>query len=325
MVRDTLGEDAVIVATREETGGKAVSVTAAIEPAFELGRGNRSNGTNASQDWLQYDDEDEESAVAEEITEALIRHSVPETVMDNIISCATVIGLENPMVALIAALEHLYNFKPLPDKAYKKAIMMVGPPGSGKTLAVAKMAARSVMNDLNVHVITSDTVRAGGVEQLAAFTKLLNVNLIKAETPRDMKHAIQGISEYDQILIDTPGTNPFNQEDVKTIAQMIGAEDIDPHLVLPTGIDAEEAGEMARIFSTLGVNTLISSRTDITRRYGGMLAAAHYGSMSFADISNTPKVADGLVSLSPKTLAKLIMPTGMNALRERETRRTGTQ
>ena len=39
MVRETLGEDAIIVATREEKGGKAVRVTAAVEPAFELGRG----------------------------------------------------------------------------------------------------------------------------------------------------------------------------------------------------------------------------------------------------------------------------------------------
>ena len=34
MVRDTLGEDAIIVATREEKGGKAVRVTAAIDPAY---------------------------------------------------------------------------------------------------------------------------------------------------------------------------------------------------------------------------------------------------------------------------------------------------
>ena len=37
MVREMLGEDAIIVATREEKGGKAVCVTAAIEPGFEKG------------------------------------------------------------------------------------------------------------------------------------------------------------------------------------------------------------------------------------------------------------------------------------------------
>jgi flagellar biosynthesis protein FlhF len=65
MVRDTLGEDAIIVATREEKGGKAVRVTAAIDPndynekatrapAFET-HGNRQAASPET--WLQYDEE----------------------------------------------------------------------------------------------------------------------------------------------------------------------------------------------------------------------------------------------------------------------------
>ena len=67
MVRDTLGEDAIIVATREEKAGKAVHVTAAIDPgapAFELNR----TGAAAPSDWLQYDAEEDENAIAEELT-----------------------------------------------------------------------------------------------------------------------------------------------------------------------------------------------------------------------------------------------------------------
>lgn len=63
MIRDTLGEDAIIVATREEKGGKAVRVTAAIDPndyneraskspAFET-HGNRQPAS--AETWLQYD------------------------------------------------------------------------------------------------------------------------------------------------------------------------------------------------------------------------------------------------------------------------------
>jgi flagellar biosynthesis protein FlhF len=75
MVRETLGENAVIVATREEKGGKAVRITAAIEPHFEL---SKTGEAAAADGWLQYDDEDEESAVAEEITDTMLRHGVPE-------------------------------------------------------------------------------------------------------------------------------------------------------------------------------------------------------------------------------------------------------
>jgi flagellar biosynthesis protein FlhF len=309
MVRDTLGEDAIIVATREEKGGKAVRVTAAIDPTytppvFEIGR----TGAADPNDWLQYDEEEEDSAIAEEITEAMLRHSVPEDVTDQILSCATIVGLEQPSIALIAAIEHLFNFRPLPQKAYKKPLMMLGPPGSGKTLAVAKAAARGVMQGLRVGVISADTVRAGGVEQLAAFTKLLRIDLKKAGNPQELSDALRGMSGYDQIIIDTPGFNPFDKDDIKTAARLIAAGEFEPYMVLPAGLDADESGEMARIFSAIGVHTLIATRIDIARRLGGILSAAHHGGMSFAEIGNTPKVADGLAPLDPKILAALLMP-----------------
>lgn len=309
MVRDTLGEEAIIVATREERGG-GVRVTAAIEPAFELGR----EGVAEADDWLQYDEEEENDTVAEELTEVMLRHNVPEDVMDHIVSCATVVGFENPAIALVAALEQLFAYRPLPIAASRKPIMMIGQPGAGKTLAVAKMAARGAINGLDIGVISTDTVRAGGVEQLQAFTSILRIDLQKAKDAKDLHYLVHTMQDKDQILIDTPGLNPFNAEEVRHMARLIGAVNARPVLVLPAGADAEESGEMARIFATIGATELLPSRVDIARRLGGLLAAAHSGGLSFSDFSNTPKVAEGLTPITPKTLSRLLMP---GAYRER--------
>ncbi|MGH1399300.1 MAG: GTPase [Alphaproteobacteria bacterium] len=341
MVRDSLGEEAVIVASREEKpreGRKGgVRVTAAIDPSYEeahhddmfndslmsdnsptyddamfLDRAQAETPTPKTQSartWLQYDDENESAAIVEDITDGLLRHAVSEEVMDQILSCATVVGMESADEALTAAIEHLFPFTPLPQSAHSKALMMVGPPGSGKTLAVAKMAARGVMNGLNVGVVSCDTIRAGGIEQLRAFTDLLRIDLLQADNPKTLSAALASMRGYDQILIDMAGINPFDADDVKTLARMIGAEDVDPLLVLPAGIDAEESGETARVFSTIGVETMIPTRIDIARRIGGLLSAAHQGHLSFADMSNTPKVANGLQALSPESMARLILPS----------------
>ncbi len=322
MVRDNLGENAVIVATREENGGRTVRVTAAIEPGFEIAQNGR---TAAPESWLQYDEEEESGAIAEALTDALIRHSVPAEVADHIISSATVMGLESPGVALVAALEHLFSFDPLPVRPYDKALMMVGPPGSGKTLAVAKMAARGVMNGLRIGVISTDTVRAGGIEQLESFTRLLNINLKRADDPAQLKEILNDMEGIDQVVIDTQGLNPFNTDDIRHIAKMIGVGDVEPVVVMAAGGDCEEMGEMARVFSTLGVRRFLPTRIDIARRLGGLLAAAHQGGLSFSDAGNTPKVADGLIALSPKTLARLIMPGAFNDKRPEQLRRTGTR
>lgn len=322
MVREELGEDAIIVATREEKGGKGVRLTAAVEPGFHVDSEERrpptfevgqtvvpSDDANTRDDWLQYDDEDEESAVTEEITDAMLRHGVSEDVMDQIISCSTVIGFEQPSVALVAALEHLFHFEPIPTKPLSKALMLVGPPGAGKTIAAAKLAARGAMNDMKIGVITADTIRAGGAEQLGAFTKLLDINLQKVKTAEQLREKVnEMLKTCDQVIIDTPGSNPFDRNDIKKAAQMIGSAPVTPVLVLPAGIDANECSDIARAFASIGAQSILGTRIDMARRLGGLLCAAHHGGLSFCNISNTPRVADGFDDLSPQSLCGLLMP-----------------
>jgi len=351
LVREALGEDAIIVATREEQGGPSrggsVSVTAAIDPSYsdeheaDEGFGDMPDrfsdvldddvnfethgrrAASASREWLQYDDESENAGIGEEITDALLRHGVTEDVMDHVLSCATVVGLESSGIALIAAIEHLFQFKPLPNKGHAKAMMMVGTPGCGKTLAVAKMAARGAMNGLRVGVVTTDTVRAGGIEQLRNFTDLLNIDLQTAESPKDLQRALNTLNGVDQVIIDSAGINPFDKNDIRTLARMIGVGGIEPYAILPAGTDAEESGEMARIFSTIGVEAMIATRLDMARRLGGILSAAHQGGLALSDASNTPKVADGLIGVNPKSLAKLIMPNAFREMGTESVRRAG--
>ncbi len=347
MVRDALGEEAIIIATREEDGGKSVRVTAAIEPermhamadandepeyvgygesdygtrkednmldeldidrkspAFEIGN----DGVASADDWLQHDDEDDEAAIVEELTEVMLRHSVPDEVTDQIISCATVLGLNDAYLALSTALEHLFTFKPIQARPLKKPIMLVGAPGVGKTLTSAKLAARAVMNNMTTAVITTDTIRAGGIEQLQAFTRILKIPLVKATSPAALAKAVDQAKGCDQIIIDTGGANPFSREDMKALAMLAAAADIEPILVMGAGADAEESGEIARIFSTMGVRRMLTTRLDVARRLGGLLNAAHEGGLSFAEMSDTPQVAEGLQGMNPKKLSKILMPS----------------
>ena len=307
MVREALGEDAIIVATREENGGRTVRVTAAVENDLEA-----PEKPTSERDWL-YADDDDEMTVVEEITETMLRHAVPEDVLDQVVSCASVMGLDEPRDAMTGVLESLFSFMPLPSEAYPLPLMLIGPPGAGKTLAAAKIAARGAMNGLSVAVITTDTVRAGGVEQLAAFTRLMNIDLKKASTPTDLKEKLLACRGADQIVIDTAGVNPFDPEAIKGLARMIGVAEMDPVLALPAGTDADESGEIARVFATIGARQLLSTRIDTARRLGGLLSAAHQGGLSFADISDTAKVADGLTPLTATRLTRILMPRAEDA------------
>lgn len=314
MVRESLGEDAIIVATRDEDGGKSVRVTAALDDgfflprssrrendlAFELGRGSEPAPRD---DWLQYDDEqDSESSLTEAIIDTLLRHGVTEDILDQIVNCASLMNVDDPVVAFVGAIDSLFQFTPLPAKSYRKPLMFVGPPGAGKTLTVAKLATRSVMSGLSVGVVTTDTFRAGGIEQLKAFTKILKVDLKTAQTAGELSKVLGEMGPKDQILIDSPGYNPFSSADIRALMKFTTAGDIEPVLVMPAAGDAVESGEIARVYAALGAHRMVPTRLDIARRLGGLLTAAQQGGLAFADSCFTPNVADGIEALSPRRL-----------------------
>lgn len=316
MVREALGDEAIIIATREENGGKSVRVTAAVEK--DMGSADTDDGDD---NWL-YEGDDDALTVVEDVTETMLKHSVPEDVLDQVVSCVSVMGLEEPRIALLAALESLFIFKPLPLKPSVRPIMLIGMPGAGKTLAVAKLAARASIQGLNVSVITTDTLRAGGVEQLSAFTRLMDIDLKRAASPAELAVRLTEAASSDQVIIDTSGINPFDTEQVKLLARLIGTADVEPVLTLPGGGDADECGDIARIFATIGARSLLTTRVDVARRLGGLLGAAHMGGLSFADVSDTSRVADGLSPLTPAKLTQLLMPKAQE-VRIRDARKAG--
>ncbi len=82
-------------------------------------------------------------------------------------------------------------------------LIFIGPPGAGKTLTVARLATRLVMQGIHPLVITADGKRAGATEELAAFTKLLGIRLVVACHPVTVGRAL--VNRNGPALIDTPG------------------------------------------------------------------------------------------------------------------------
>ena len=336
MVRDALGEDAVIISTREERG-KGVHVTAAVEkdlpvPVFEWQPRKNEDGTKPPREepaepaWLQYDPEQaDEEQVAEILTEAMLRHSVPEDITDSLISASLATAHGDPVSALSAALEQHFGFTPLPQRSHPRVLVMVGAPGAGKTLVAAKLAARAALNGRVPLVISTDTVRAGGVEQLQAFTRILGLDLHTAANARELRKITEERgSGADQIIVDTGGLNPFDAKEMKELAKIANAVESDPVVVMPAGLDAEETSEIARAFGILGARRMVSTRLDIARRLGGLLASADQAGLGFAEISATPQVVEGLNPLNPGKLAELLMPRSWLGRHNKNNQSSGT-
>jgi len=297
LVRDELGEEAVIVSTYQSRRGRGAQVTAALERAEDDG----ALATTISTEEANIEPDDE-------IAQILRFHRLDVAVAQRLAREARTLQRDDAVLALAGALDSHVSFTALPR--YSEApVMVVGPPGVGKTVTVIKIAARAVLDGQKVHVLTTDTVRSGAYEQLAAMTAMMDVPLRATETPEDLASALNEIDDADLVLIDTPGCNPFapsEVDDLKTFATAVAARQI---LVLSAGIDCADFADAAEIFAAAGADSLHVTRLDCARRYGGIIAAAVEGRLPIAEASATPFIANGLSSLNPVSLARLLNET----------------
>ena len=296
LVREHFGENAIIVSTQTDEDGIGVRITAAIDRV---------------ENEYEYEEDSHDEAYddpIESIAEALLNNGVPPQISDELISAAEELSMDDPILALAGALDRFFSFAPMPCGAADKPILLVGMPGAGKTVTIAKLATRLVMQKQAVRVITTDTVRAGGFAQLEAFTKILGLDLISAGTPGELKAAVADAKGRGHILIDCPGGNPFNDNDIDRQARLIKAVDADIVLVMAGGADPAEAAEIAGIYRELGARHLLLTRIDMTRRFGSYLSAAAMTGLQITDVGVGPNVADGLRPMNPVTLAQFLLP-----------------
>ncbi|HYD99917.1 MAG TPA: GTPase [Alphaproteobacteria bacterium] len=311
-VRAALGDDAIIVATRDDEDGQGVRVTAAIEDDAFAAASTAAPPTLKARPPEPEPFEDEVDPL-ERVGDALFRHGLPSGLTDKLLATMQGYDTDDMTMALAAALDAVFDFNALPEGAGQRHLMLVGPPGAGKTLTVAKLATRAVMRGRRIGVATTDTVRAGGVEQLQAFTRLLKVDLLETEDPHSLADGLSALSGVEQVLIDTAGRNPYQQSDMLELAKLIKAGNIEPVLVLPAGGDAQETVEMAGAFRAMGVRRLLPTRLDMTRRLGPLLTVAYEARLSFCEGSQTAKVPEGLTTLTPGVLARLLLPQPQRA------------
>jgi len=271
-LRAELGPDALILATRPVADG--VEITAALEP------------------------EPVEPHPDPTRLPALEYHAVPR-VLHPVLQRGP---LETALAAVIA-------FAPLPLEQ-RRPLLLAGPPGAGKTLTTARLAARLVMAGITPVVVTTDVGRAGAAEQLAAFTRLLGIELVTVANPVALGRALARRPSGVPVLIDSQGTDPFDSAQQEQLAALAATAQAETVLVLPAGLHPEEAAELAAAFAAAGASLLVATRLDLARRLGSVVAAAHAGRLALAEAGIGPGAADGLVPLTPAFLAARLLCTG---------------
>jgi flagellar biosynthesis protein FlhF len=161
------------------------------------------------------------------------------------------------------------------------------------------------------------------MEQLAAFTRLLKINLVEIDDWHALRDLLS-LQKGNPVFIDMAGRNPFDSREKESARQFVAAVG-DATLVLPAGLDAVEAVDLALEFRAIGVSRLLVTRLDSVRRIGSLLRLAYETHLPFSNFSASANVTEPLLPLNPVVLARIILKAknpGLEAQEKNETRKS---
>ena len=232
-------------------------------------------------------------------------HRTPDLMAQSLAEQAENSGLPDMTLALASALDKHIRTDPF-HVGQQGAILLIGPPGAGKTAVAARLAAQNCLVGCPVRLAATDLETAGQAERLESLAACLNVPMVQAPTPDVLAGAIDEARAVGALLIaDSGGCDPraaLAREFIAFLAmgrlEIVG--------VVSAASDAEEAGEIADGLAKLGAQKLVVTGLDLARRKGALVALALSG-VAIAQTTASPYLADGFETLTPLSLARTLL------------------
>ncbi|MCR6687171.1 flagellar biosynthesis protein FlhF [Pseudoxanthomonas sp.] len=175
-------------------------------------------------------------------------------------------------------------------------IALVGPTGAGKTTTIAKLAARFVAQHgpRDIALVTTDTSRIGGREQLHGYGRQLGVAVHEADSDAALMALLQKLEDYRLVLVDTAGLGQRDRALASQLNWLRAARHVSTLLVLPANSHYADLDEVVRRFGAARPQGVVLTKVDETGRLGSALSVVVDHQLPLTWITDGQKVPEDL-------------------------------
>lgn len=217
--------------------------------------------------------------------------------------------------ALLAEISQHFSVAPSLGKGQggaRKIAAFIGPPGVGKTTALVKLAVQQgVAARRPTQILSVDTQRVGGSEQLRTFSTILGVALQIFQTVGALGQALEQSGRHQLTLIDTPGLGNAEMAQNADLARFLEAQpEVDTHLVLSCSMQSTDLTRVADRFAAFGPAKLLFTRLDETQSYGSIVTQAFRMGLPVSFLTTGQRIPDDLEAASRNRIVELVLRAG---------------
>ena len=189
-------------------------------------------------------------------------------------------------------------------------LAMIGPPGAGKTAAIARVAVRYGLRERKpTLLISADNLRIAAGEQLRGYAAVLGLRFEVAQSSRALQQLLDDHRSYGLILIDTPGFSSSDWSEGTELAHFLaGSTGIQKHLVLPAPARCSDMNRICSAYEVFRPTHLIFSRMDETTMFGPALSEAMGSGLPVSFFATGPRVPEDILEANADVIADRLLP-----------------
>ncbi|MCC4595512.1 flagellar biosynthesis protein FlhF [Xanthomonas campestris pv. phormiicola] len=175
-------------------------------------------------------------------------------------------------------------------------IALIGPTGAGKTTTIAKLASRFLQRHAarDVALVTTDTIRVGGREQLHSYGRQLGIAVHEADSDAALQQLLERLRDYKLVLIDTAGMGQRDRALAAQLHWLRASRVVRSLLVLPANAHFSDLDEVVRRFAGADPQGVILTKLDETGRFGSALSVVADHRLPITWVTDGQRVPDDL-------------------------------